>query len=480
MVEGDMSVERKIDLTSLLNPKSICIIGATENSLFVQKAVNNLKSQGFDGKLYMVNPKYKSVFGYPVYPSVLDIPEEVENAIVLVPAKLAVEAASQCAKKGVKSITIITSGFAENGRSEGRKFQEQIKEITSRSGILLCGPNCFGTISPYGQVANFCEKIPGRLGRGSIGIVMQSGALTASIVNLSQARGIDFSFFVSSGNEAGLESSDYFRFFLDDPHTDVICGFIEGIQDKRKFTEVADQAIEKKKPIILIKIGSTNLGVEVAFRHTGATAGSDSEFKSICQEKGITRVDDFEDLIETASLFSKVCKKWPHLGRRVGVLTVSGGGAGLVAEIGSDEGFEFPKLSQRTSEELAKIIPEFGFVANPLDVTTQVFASPSIYSECVGYLLNEKDIDMVIFPFTQGIPREPGPVSTIIEGLPKIVGKTGKLCVLLSMVNTNLNDWSKGLLERVDIPFIQGTRRGFKAIKSLIEFDKVFRKFNKK
>jgi len=474
-----MSGQKEIDLTSLFNPKSICIIGATENSLFVQKAISNLNFQGFNGKIYMVNPKYKSVFGYNVYPSVLDIPEEVENAVFLVPARFAVEAASQCAEKGVKSITIITSGFAENGRAEGRRFQEQIKEIAFKNGILLCGPNCFGTISPYGQVANFCEKIPGKLGLGSIGITMQSGALLASVVNLSQARGIDFSFFVSSGNEAGLESSDYFRFFLNDPHTNVVCGFIEGIQDKAKFIQVADQAIEKKKPIILIKIGSTDLGVEVAFRHTGAIAGSDAEFKSICKEKGITRVDDFEDLIQTASLFSKICRKWPRLGRRVGVIIVSGGGAGLVAEIGSDEGFEFPKLNESTAEELTRIIPEFGFVANPLDVTTQVFASPSIYLECVGHLLNERDIDIVIFPFTQGIPKEPGPVPTIMEGLPKVIEKTDKLCILLSMVNTELSDWSKELLKRCDIPFIQGTRRAFRAIKSLLEFDRVVKNFKK-
>jgi len=468
-------MEARNNLNSLFNPKSICIIGASENSLFVKNMVRNLEFQGFGGRLYMVNPKYKSVFGYASYPTVLDIPEDVENAVFLVPAKLAVEAVRQCAKKGVKSVIIVTSGFSENGRVEGNKLQEEIKEIAFKNEILLCGPNCFGAMSPYGNVANFCEKIPGKLGLGNIGLVMQSGGLTASVTNLSKNRGIDFSYLISSGNEAVLESCDYFRFFLDDPHTDVICGFVEGIQNKAKFIEVADLAIERKKPIILVKIGSSDLGAEVAFRHTGSVTGADSEFRKIFREKGIIRVDDFEDLIETASLFSKVCKKWPHLGRRIGVISVSGGAAGLVADIGSDEGFEFPKLSEGLAKRLSEIIPEFGFVANPLDVTTQVFASPSIYFECVEQLLNEKDIDTVVFTLALGIPKEPAPIATIIEGLSKIIKKTDKLCILLSMVNMDLNDWGKELLKRCDIPFIRGTRRAFRAINSLIEFDTVIK-----
>ena len=472
-------MEVKKDLSSLLIPKAICIVGATENSLFVRKIVNNLEFQGFSGKLYMVNPKYKSVFGYPAFSTVLDIPEPVENAIFLIPAKLTLDAVKQCAEKGVRSIIIVSSGFAENGRVEGGKLQEEIKKIALKNNISLCGPNCFGTISSHGQVANFCETIPSKLGKGNIGIVMQSGGLLASIVHLAQNRGIEFSHFVSSGNEASLESADYFQFMLDDPNTDVICGFIEGIQDKRKFSEVADLAIERRKPIILIKIGSSDYGVESAFRHTGATAGSDSDFRALCKEKAITRVDDLEDLIETASFFSSTCKKSFHLGRRIAIITVSGGGAGLISDVGSAEGFEFPKLSEKTFKSLVEIVPEFGFVANPLDVTTQVFTTPSVYLECVNRLLDEKDIDVFAFAWALGIPKEPSPVATIIEGVSKVIRKTNKLCILFSMANMGLNDYSKELLKRCDMPFIQGTRRAFRAINSLIEYDQAIKNLEK-
>lgn len=467
----------RTNFDSLLNPKSICIVGATENSMFVRKIVDNLKSQGYSGTLFMVNPKYKSVFGYAAYPNILDIPEEVENAVFLIPAKLTLDAVNQCVEKGVKSIIVVSSGFAENGRIGGGRLQGQIKEIVLKNNILLCGPNCFGTISSHGQVANFCETIPGKLGRGNIGIVMQSGGLLASVVHLAQMRGVEFSYFVSSGNEAVLESTDYFQFMLDDSNTDVICGFIEGIQNKRKFAEVADLAMKRRKPIVLIKIGSSDYGIESAFRHTGAIAGSDAEFRVICKEKGITRVDDLDDLIETAAFFSKTCKKSLHLGRRIGVITVTGGGAGLVSDIGSSEGLEFPKLSERTSKTLIEIVPEFGFVANPLDVTTQAFATPSVYLECVDHLINERDIDVFAFAWALGIPKQPGPVATIIEGISKIVKKTDKLCVLFSISNMGLNDWSKELLKRCDMPFIQGTRRTFRAINSLIEYDKIIRNF---
>jgi acetyltransferase len=461
----------KDDLNSLLNPKSICIVGATENSLFVRKIVQNLESQRFGGKLFMVNPKYKSVFGYSAYPTVLDIPEPAENAIVLIPAKFTLDAVKQCVEKGVKSITIVSSGFAENGRVDGGKLQEQIKEIALENNILLCGPNCFGTISSWGGVANFCETIPGKLGKGNVGIVMQSGGLLASIVHLAQMRGLDFSYFISSGNEAVLESSHYLRFMLDDPETGVLCAFSEGIQDKAKFMEVADLALERRKPIILIKIGSSNQGSEVAFRHTGAITGSDSEFGMICKEKGIIRVYDLDDLIEMASFFSKVCKRWPRVGHKIGVITVSGGGAGLISDIGCEEGFEFPPLSEKTFQNLVNIVPEFGFVANPLDVTTQAFGTPSIYLECVEQLINERNIDVFAFAWALGIPKEPGPVATIIEGISSIVKKTDKLCMLFSIAHMGLNDHGKELLRRCDMPFIQGARRAFRAIRFLTEHD---------
>lgn len=469
-------MELKRDLDSLLNPKSICIVGATEKSIFVQKTVHNLEFQGFNGQLYMVNPKYESVFGYTAYPSILDVPGEIDNALFLIPGKAALEAVKQCVRKRVKSITIITSGFAENGRIEGGKLQEQIREIAVENNILVCGPNCFGTISAHGQVANFCEKIPNKLGKGNIGIVMQSGGLIASTVNLSQIRGIDFSYFVSSGNEAVLESSDYMRFMLDDPNIDVICAFIEGIRDKLKFVKMADLAIERKKPIILIKIGSSDSGREAAVRHTGADSGSDPEFQVMCKEKGITRVDDLEDLIETAAFFAKVLKKGLSLGRRICVLAVSGGGAGLISDIACEIGFEFPKLSEKVSKRLSEIVPEFGSVSNPLDLTAQVFATPGTYIECVEHLLREKDLDVLAFAWALGIPREPGAVSTVLEGLSKITKETDKLCMLFSLVNMGLNDWGKELLQKCDMPFIQGTRRTFKAIKALIAYNEIVRR----
>jgi acyl-CoA synthetase (NDP forming) len=457
------------DLSCLVHPKSICIVGATENSIFVQKIVNNLGSQGYNGKLYMVNPKYKLVFGYPAYPTVLEIPHDVENAIFLIPAKLILDAVKQCVEKGVKSITIVTSGFAENGRVEGGKLQEQIKDIALMNNMLVCGPNCFGIISSHGQVSNFCENIPGRLGKGNIGIVMQSGGLLASTVHLAQLRGIDFSYFISSGNEAVLESSDYIRFMLDDPHTDVICAFIEGIRDKKRFIEVADLAMKKRKPLIAIKIGSSVYGSQTAFRHTGSISGSDLEFQALCKDMGIIRANDLDDLIETAALFAKIGRQWPKPGRRIAVMAISGGGAGLISDIGADEGFEFPELSEETFKYLSGIVPEFGFVANPLDVTTQVLASPAIYLECAEHLLKDKDIDVLAFAWALGIPKEPGPVVTIIEGLSRIIEKTDKLCLMFSIMG--LNDFSKELLKKVDIPFIQGTRRAFRAVHSLIDYD---------
>lgn len=467
----------RYDINKLMNPESICVIGATENSLFVRNLVTDLKLQGYGGKLSMVNPKYKTVFDHPCYPSVLEVPENIDNAMLLLPAGLTLNAVKECARKGVKSMTLITSGFAENGRKQGTEIQRQIKEIAEKSNIALCGPNCFGTISSHGQVANFCEKLPGKLGKGNIGIVMQSGGLMNSSVNLAYLRGVDFSYCVSSGNEAVLESSDYLRFLCNDPHTDVLCAFIEGVQDQAKFREVADLALEKGKPIIVIKIGRSSEGSEAAFRHTGSLTGSDEEFGRICSEKGIIRVDDLDELIETASLFSKVSGKWPQVGRRLGVITVSGGGASLIADLGSDEGFEFPKLAEEAIKKLSEIVPQFGFVANPLDMTAQVFGTPSKYIECAEHLINQPQLDIIFFAWTLGIPREPShPVAKVLEGLSQLVKRTKKMCVLYSLANMGLSEWGKDFLRTCDMPLMQGGKRPFKAINALIRYTEILQR----
>lgn len=467
----------KYEIDKLMNPKTVCVIGATEKSLFVRNLVKNLELQGYSGKLSMVNPKYKTVLGHPCYPSVLEVPEGIDNVILLLPAGLTLDAVKECARKGVKSITLITSGFAENGRKQGTEIQKAIEEIAANNDIALCGPNCFGTISSHGQVANFCEKLPGKLGKGNIGLVMQSGGLMNSSVNLAHLRGVDFSYCVSSGNEAVLEGSDYLRFLCNDPHTDVLCAFIEGVQEQAKFREVADLALEKGKPIIVIKIGRSLEGSQAAFRHTGSITGSDEEFGRICSEKGIIRVGDLDELIETASLFSKVSGKWPMVGRRLGVITVSGGGASLIADLGSEEGFEFPKLSEETFKKLSEIVPQFGFVDNPLDMTAQVFGTPSKYIECAEYLLQQPQLDIIMFAWTLGIPREPNhPVAKVLEGLSQLVKKTKKMCVLYSLANMGLSEWGKEFLRTCDMPYMQGGKRPFKAINSLIGYAKFLKK----
>jgi acetyltransferase len=381
----------------------------------------------------------------------------------------------ECAEKGIKSITIVTAGFAENGRVEGGKIQKEISEIAARHGIVLCGPNCFGTISSRTHAANFCEAIPSKLAEGNVGIVMQTGGLLASIVHLALSRGVNFSYFVSSGNEAGAQSADYLRYMVDDPQTEVLCAFIEGIQDKAKFVEVADLALRKRKPMIVIKIGSSARGTEAAFRHTGSTTGSDAEFEDLCKQKGIIRVSDLDELIEMASFFSTVCgKKWPTFGRRVGVMTLSGGGAGLIADTGCSEGLDFPPLSDATYQNLLPIVPEFGFVANPLDVTTQVFADPAIYLRCVEHMINEPAFDILAFAWSIGMPREPGPPVKIIEGTSEITKRTNKLSMMFTIPHAGLNDYGRELLKKSQMPLVQGVRKAFKAINALIEYDKAF------
>ncbi|GAF89289.1 unnamed protein product, partial [marine sediment metagenome] len=269
---------------------------------------------------------------------------------------------SECADNNVRTAIVFSSGFAEIG-SDGKEKQRKLKELAEIRNLRICGPNCIGlinfnnhTVLSFSQLLEIDTLIP-----GNIGFISQSGALGGSLVNRAQDMNIGLSYFISSGNEADLEVSDFIKYLvLHDEKTKVIAALIEGFKDGPKFVEAAELALKHRKPIIVLKIGETEAGKKAAASHTGSLAGSDSVIDALFNQKGIIRVYNYDELFQTASLFSK--GRVPK-GDRVGILTSSGGGGVIMADYYTKLGLKVPEPSQETKELASKEISTFGQVS---------------------------------------------------------------------------------------------------------------------
>ena len=383
------------ELSPLLNPESVAIIGVSKSSSRIGgRLFKYLSKHGYKGSLSLVNPKYKELKGVKCYPRISDIPIPIDCALIAVPEKNVISVLSECADSNVRAAVVFSSGFAEMG-SYGKKKQRKIKEIAKTKNLRICGPNCIGLINFNNHVAlSFSQFLEiDTLIPGNIGFISQSGALGGSLVNRAQDKNIGLSYFISSGNEADLGVSDFIEYLvLHDEKTKVIAALIEGFKDGSKFVEAAELALKHRKPIIVLKIGETEAGKKAAASHTGALVGSDSVIDAVFNQKGVIRVHNYDELLQTASLFSK--GKIPK-GNRVGILTSTGGGGIIMADYYTKLGLTVPGLSQKTKELASKEISSFGQVANPFDLTGQIFSDPEMFGRCMKLFMEENNFDII-------------------------------------------------------------------------------------
>jgi acetyltransferase len=454
------------NLEPLLQPKSIAIIGASNDITkpaglplyFVLK-------HNYKGKIFPVNPKREEVQGVKCYPGILDIPDEVDAVLIVVPAADVPDMLRQCAQKGVKAAVIAVSGFAELG-GEGKKRQDEIDEIVRISGIRICGPNTNGLLNVYGKVSlgySYAQEIviPGRLA-----YVTQSGALLSASAPRLAARGIGFSYFIASGNQADLETFDYARYIIDDPNTDVLAIYVEGFKDPEKFLDVADLALQRGKPLVMIKVGRSEVAAKAAMGHTGSLVGSDTVFDAICKQKGVIRVDDFDDLIATALTFLKC--PLPR-GNRVGMVSTSGGAMSLVGDhaIGGD--LRFPDLSAKTKEEAAKIIPAYGEMKNPFDIGAAgatATRDAELCKQAVELLVNDENIDIIVAAVT---PIDPRGTQNFISAVVEVSKATDKPVILFCPM-AYLREAEEKIFAEGNIPMLFDGAECVNAISALVKF----------
>ncbi len=350
-------------LEAFFKPQAVAIIGAstTPGKLGYAVLANAIES-GFPGRIYPVNPKAKQIYGYKAYPSVMDLPEVPELAVIVIPYNYVPAALRECGEKGVQAVVIISAGFRE-ASVEGMERELEVIEIAQKYNMRIIGPNCLGIIDTYTPLnATFAAGTPPQ---GTIAFMSQSGALQTAILDWSLAtRDLGFSKFVSLGNKADISEIDLMAAWAEDPDSHVILAYIEGVPDGRRFIEVARE-VSRKKPILVLKSGVTESGSRAVSSHTGSLAGSEAAYDAGFYQAGVLRMDTLEELFNAARAFANQ----PLLkGNRIAIVTNAGGPGILATDMLERCGLELARMERETIQKLEEFLPDAASAANPVDV----------------------------------------------------------------------------------------------------------------
>jgi len=388
---------------TMLHPRSIAVIGATPRQQYGGRLLNAVLRAGDRLRVYPVNPKYAELGGRTCYPSVEDLPESPDLAGIVVPAAQVLPVLEACHRQGVGAAIVISAGFAERGTRDGQALQDRLSAFARESGLRISGPNCLGIANvkddlwpmAMGSVVT-AQDVP-----GAIGLVCQSGATAFGPLRTRAAdAGIGYTYIISTGNEADLEFADYARYLLDDPDTRVIAGFVEGFKTAEKFIEVARLAAEYGKPMVLIKIGRSAAGARAAGSHTGALTGSDARLDAVCAQYGVIRVQDYDELLEVSQLLARAPRPDPA---GIAVVSHSGGVSSLTADMLGAAGLHLPPLSEAVRDDLNGIIKDFGWAANPADLTG--FLNTDAFPHIIESMTNQPEVGTLIVASSGGESR---------------------------------------------------------------------------
>lgn len=406
-----------LDLSRVLSPKSVAVIGASRKEGSVGQAIfKNLLQADYQGVLYPVNPKASAIDGVKCYPTLAHVPDPVDLAIIIVPNVAVPGVLKECAAAHVPGAVVVSAGFKEIG-GQGVELEKEIKRIAEENNIALVGPNCLGFINTDPTVklnASFAATMPRA---GNIAFISQSGALCTAVLDYAKGKGIGFSKFISMGNKAMANEIDFLRALRDDPMTDVILMYVEDITNGRDFIEVARHLtgeIPKPKPIIAIKSGRTIEGAKAASSHTGSLAGSDDIYDAVFFQSGVLRVETVEELFDYAVSFSQ--QPLPK-GNRVAIVTNAGGPGIMATDAAIRHGLTLAPLTDETKNELRKQLPETANINNPVDVIGD--ARHERYEAALAAVAKDPNVDGIVVILT---PQAMTDIREIGDVVAKVAG----------------------------------------------------------
>ena len=461
-----------MDLTPLMKPGSVAVVGASQRLNRSTRVIANLQRFGYRGRIFPINAKYTEVLGLPCYPDLGATPEPADTVVVAIPAADVPAVLTDAAARGVRAAVVLSSGFAEAG-ARGRERQAALERLAAERGFLICGPNCYGVFNVRLGSATFSADFGDPPRPGPIALVSQSGGFSHVVAeHLMQQRGVGLSYIVSCGNQAGVSVEDYVEFLVHDDDTAVIGVFVEGFRRPEKLRDVAAVARDRRKPIVALKVGQSANAREAMLAHTGSLAGTPEIVEAVLKQSGIVRVASLNEMIDTLVLMTAA----PRDGRpsaRVVVVSGLGGECGRVADAAARAGVELPPLSAATVARIAEFMPEFATPRNPLDGTGAMYEDATLFPRLIEAALADENADVLAVNLGARVPKPGGwaPNRQFARILNETLAKRSDKVVMAfsSLAGGDLDREVVGPLAEVGVPFLEGTETAMLALRHLDE-----------
>jgi acetyl coenzyme A synthetase (ADP forming)-like protein len=463
-------------LDAIFSPRSVAVVGASTtpgkvgHDIFV-----NILRGGYSGTLYPVNPKARSISSVRAYPSITEIPDDVDLGIIILPPPLALKAIEEAVEKGLKGIVIVSAGFREVGE-KGREIEDRIVALCREAGIRAVGPNCLGVINPQASVrlnASFATRMPKA---GNVSFISQSGALCTAVLDFAANRNFGFSKFISIGNKADVDELDLLRYFHQDADTEVIMLYLEELRRGPEFIAEVKEITAgdyRPTPILVIKSGRTSAGAQAAASHTGALAGTEGVYDAIFKQSGIIRVDSIDELFDFATAFAyknesalgKLRRKVPD-GNRVAIVTNAGGPGIVATDMTVSSGLRLARFQEETVETLESHLPVTANFKNPVDIIGD--APTDRYENALTAVIRDEGVDGALVILT---PQSMTDVLGTAEAIVRIARRSVKpiMCCFMGII-----DVSQGVsyLQENGIPVFKFPENTAKAFGALYRYSK--------
>jgi acetyl coenzyme A synthetase (ADP forming)-like protein len=467
-------------LHAFFNPKSVAIVGATKKidkagHVIFKNFVENKRREVFKGEIFAVNPNEDSILGVQSYPTIKDIPEEIELAVIIVPANVVPKVMQDAASKKVKDVVIISSGFGEIGNHE---LENQVVAIAKKAGTRVLGPNCLGVYDtrtgvdmlflPETKILTTGDEVIAtpRPIPGDIAIVTQSGAFGAAALDFLTGRQIGVSKFVSFGNKCDVTETEMLHYLLYDKETKAILLYVEDIKSGREFLKVAKE-VTKKKPIVALKAGRTAAGARAAASHTGAIAGSDQIYNAVFEQTGILRAKDTEEFFDAGKALAM---QPPAAGKNVGIITDAGGPGIMAVDESELNGLNVKRFSDKTVREFEKLktegkLPKFATNFNPVDITGS--GTSEMFELASEILFQDPEINGIIL---LGLHHTPALQEDYIDRVARVASKYDKPIVACDIGETEMALHTRSRFDKLDIPAYSTPEDAARAMNALVKY----------
>jgi acetyl coenzyme A synthetase (ADP forming)-like protein len=440
-------------------PDSVAVIGASRDpSKTGHVILKNIVEGGYKGRIYPINPSANEILGLKCYKSVLEVPENIDLAVVVVPARLVPSVIDELGVKKVKAAVIISGGFRETGTQEGRRLEEELKNKAISNNVRVLGPNCQGVNNPH---VGLCASWPLIRSRGPLAIVSQSGTIAAAFELWAEEEGIGVSKMAALGNKIDVDETDLLEYLRDDAETRAIAMYIESIRDGRRFLRVATET-SLKKPVVVLKSGRTPSGVRAVASHTGSLAGSYAIYYSAFRKAGIAVADTIEELYDIAKGLALLPRTD---GERIQIVTSSGGSGIVSVDYAEMLGLRLASLEESSRESLRSELPTHCIVGNPLDLTGD--ADAERYDKVLKVLVKDPNIDVILTIFGDPIP-----------GASEVIKKwfnSGKTIVPVYIGGGSVEVVERRKMHESRIPTFKTPERAVKVVKALVDYTRFLR-----